>query len=101
MVKPLGYYVGGLPGTQDAQILAEIESRYGVQLQALTNDDRAACIIMLMESATDTPQAIVQDSFDEDGHGWGLWQLTQNLTPSSKLHLCIALLNQMACGGLK
>ncbi len=99
MVKPLGYYVGGLPGTQDEYILAEIESRYGAQLQALTNDDRAACIIMLMESATDTPQAIVQDSFDEDGHGWGLWQLTQNLTPSSKLHLCVALVNQIVLGG--
>ncbi|MBD1803933.1 hypothetical protein H6F98_00365 [Microcoleus sp. FACHB-SPT15] len=99
MVKPLGYYVGGLPGTQDAQILAEIESRYGAQLQALTNDDRAACIIMLMESATDTPQAIVQDSFDEDGNGWGLWCLTQNLTPSSKLNLCVALINQIVLGG--
>ena len=99
MVKPLGYYVGGLPGTQDEYILAEIEERYGAQLQALTNDDRAACIIMLMESATDTPQAIVQDSFDEDGNGWGLWCLTQNLTPSSKLHLCIALINQIVLGG--
>ncbi|MBW4547685.1 MAG: hypothetical protein KME25_25070 [Symplocastrum torsivum CPER-KK1] len=99
MVKPLGYYVGGLPGTQDEYILAEIESRYGAQLQALTNDDRAACIIMLMESATDTPQAIVQDSFDEDGNGWGLWCLTQNLTPSSKLNLCVALINQIVLGG--
>ncbi|NEQ18586.1 MAG: hypothetical protein F6K28_00160 [Microcoleus sp. SIO2G3] len=99
MVKPLGYYVGGLLGTQDADILSEIESRYGAQLQALSNDDRAACLIMLIESATDTPQAIVQDTFDEDGNGWGLWCLTQNLTPSSKLHLCIALINQMVCGG--
>jgi hypothetical protein len=98
MVKPLGYFVGGLPGTQDEHILAEIEERYGSQLQALTNDDRAACIIMLIESATDTPQAIVQDSFDEDGNGWGLWQLTQHLTPSSKLHLCVALIIQMTCG---
>jgi hypothetical protein len=95
----LGYYVGGILGTQDEYILAEIEERYGAQLQALTNDDRAACIIMLMESATDTPQAIVQDSFDEDGNGWGLWQLTQNLTPSSKLHLCVALVNQIVLGG--
>ena len=101
MVKPLGYYVGGLPGTQDEYILAEIEERYGAQLQALTHDDRAACIIMLIESATDTPQAIVQDSFDEDGNGWGLWCLTQNLTPSSKLNLCVALINQMVCGGWK
>jgi hypothetical protein len=98
-MKPLGYYVGGLPGTQDEYILAEIEERYGSQLQALTNDDRAACIIMLMESATDTPQAIVQDSFDEDGNGWGLWCLTQNLTPSSKLNLCVALINQIVLGG--
>ncbi len=98
-MKPLGYYVGGLPGTQDEYILAEIEERYGAQLQALTNDDRAACIIMLMESATDTPQAIVQDSFDEEGNGWGLWCLTQNLTPSSKLHLCVALVNQIVLGG--
>jgi hypothetical protein len=101
MVKPLGYYVGGLPGTQDEHILVEIEERYGAQLQALTNDDRAACIIMLMESATDTPQAIVQDSFDEEGNGWGLWCLTQNLTPSSKLHLCVALINQIVLGGWK
>ena len=98
-MKPLGYYVGGLPGTQDAYILAEIEERYGSQLQALTNDDRAACIILLVESATETPQAIVQDSFDEDGQGWGLWCLTQNLTPSSKLHLCVALINQLVYGG--
>jgi hypothetical protein len=99
MVKPIGYYVGGLPGTQDAQILAEIEDRYGAQLQALTHDDRAACLIILIESATQTPQAIVQDSFDEEGYGWGLWQLTQHLTPSSKLNLCIALINQLVCGG--
>jgi hypothetical protein len=99
MVKPLGYYVGGLPGTQDADILAEIEKRYGSQLQTLTNDDRAACLIMLIESATETPQALVQDSFDEDGNGWGLWQLTQNLTQGSKLHLCLALINQMVGGG--
>ncbi len=98
MVKPLGFFVGGLPGTQDEHILAEIEERYGSQLQALTNDDRAACIIMLIESATDTPQAIVQDSFDEEENGWGLWQLTQHLTPSSKLHLCVALLTQITCG---
>jgi hypothetical protein len=97
MVKPLGYYVGGLPSTQEADKLAEIEERYGSQLQALTNDDRAACLIMLIESATETPQALVQDSFDEDGNGWGLWQLTQNLTPDSKLHLCLALLNPMIC----
>ncbi len=32
-MKPLGYYVGGLPGTQDEYILAEIEERYGSQLQ--------------------------------------------------------------------
>ncbi len=101
MVKPLGYYVGGLPGTQDEYILAEIEERYGSQLQALTHDDRAACIIMLIESATDTPQSIVQDSFDEEGNGWGLWQLTRNLTPSSKLNLCVALINQIVCGGWK
>jgi hypothetical protein len=43
----------------------------------------------------------VQDSFDEDGNGWGLWQLTQNLTPSSKLNLCVALINQIVCGGWK
>ncbi len=99
MVKPLGYYVGGLPGTQDADILAEIESRYGAQLQALTHDDRAACLILLIESATVTPQAIVQDSFDEEGHGWELWQLTQHLTPGSKLNLCVALINQLVYGG--
>ena len=98
MVKPVGYYVGGLPGTQDAQILAEIEDRYGAQLQALTHDDRAACLIMLIESASQTPQAIVQDSFDEEGHGWGLWQLTQHLTPGSKLNLCVALMNQLVYG---
>ncbi len=99
MTKPLGYYASALPGTQDAFILETIETRYGSQLQALTNDDRAACLIMLIESASQTPQAIVQDSFDEEGNGWGLWQLTQNLTPSSKLNLCIALINQLVCGG--
>jgi hypothetical protein len=37
MVKLLGYYVGGLPGIQEADKLAEIEERYGSQLQALSN----------------------------------------------------------------
>ena len=99
MIKPLGYYASALPGTQDADIFETIETRYGSQLQALTNDDRAACLIMLIESATQTPQAIVQESFDEEGHGWGLWQLTQHLTPGSKLNLCVALINQLVCGG--
>jgi hypothetical protein len=54
---------------------------------------------MLIESATETPQAIVQDSFDEEGNGWGLWQLTQTLTPSSKLNLGVALMNQLVYGG--
>jgi hypothetical protein len=54
---------------------------------------------MLIESASQTPQAIVQDSFDEEGHGWGLWQLTQHLTPGSKLNLCVALINQLVYGG--
>jgi hypothetical protein len=99
MTKPLGYYASALPGTQDAEIFETIETRYGSQLQALTNDDRAACLIMLIEAATVTPQAIVQDSFDEEGHGWGLWQLTQHLTPGSKLNLCVALINQLVYGG--
>lgn len=99
MTKPLGYYASALPGTQDAEILETIETRYGAQLQALTHDDRAACLIMLIESATDTPQVIVQDSFDEDGHGWGLWQLTQNLSPGSQLDLGVALINQLVYGG--
>jgi hypothetical protein len=98
MVKPLGYYAGALRETQDADILATIETRYGYQLQALSNDDRAACLIMLIESATDTTQALVQDSFDEDGNGWGLWELTQHLTPNSKLNLCVALINQLVYG---
>jgi hypothetical protein len=99
MTKPLGYYASALPGTQDADILATIETRYGSQLQALTNDDRAACLIMLIESATDTTQALVQDTFDEDGNGWGLWELTQHLTPNSKLNLCVALMEQLVYGG--
>ena len=37
MVKPLGYYVGGLPGTQEADKLAKIEERSGSQPQALLN----------------------------------------------------------------
>jgi hypothetical protein len=98
MVKPLGYYASALPNTQDADILAEIEERYGSRSQALTNDDRAACIIMLVEAATETPQAIVQDSFDEDGNGYGLWELAQQLTPNSKLNLCAALMNQLVYG---
>jgi len=98
MVKPLGYYAGALRETQDADILATIETRYGYQLQALSNDDRAACLIMLIESATDTTQALVQDSFDEDGKGWRLWELTQHLTPNSKLNLCVALINQLVYG---
>ncbi len=99
MVKPLGYYASALPETQDAHILAEIEECYGSQLQALTNDDRAACLIMLLESATNTPQAIVEPAFDDDSKGGELWQLTQHLSRNSKLNLCVALINQLVYGG--
>ncbi len=99
MTKPLGYYASALPGTQDAEILTTIETRYGSQLQALTNDDRAACLIMLIESATNTTQAIVQDTFDEDGNGWGLWELTQHISSNSKLNLCVALMEQLVYAG--
>lgn len=95
MTKPLGYYTGGVVGTDDADILSQLETVFGSQLQSLSYDDRAACIIMLVESATNTPQVFVGENFHPEGNGYRLWQLAQHLSDTSKFNLCVALLDQI------
>jgi len=98
-MKPLGYYASARYDHPDAPILDRITEQFGAQLQELTNDDRAAVLICLVESATNTQQVVIQDNFFTNHNGGDLWQLAQNLSPMNQLTLAHALLNQLIEGG--
>lgn len=42
MQPPLSHFASTLPGTQDAQIISEIEWRYGSYLERLTREEKLA-----------------------------------------------------------
>lgn len=98
MTKPLGFYTGAVAGTSDANILDRIEEQFGSQLQQLTSDDKAAVLICLVETATNTQQVFIQDNFFSNQNGVGLWNLAQQLTPSNQLSLALAIMNQLVYG---
>jgi hypothetical protein len=98
-MKPLGYHVGAIAGTTDADILERIEEQFGAQLQQLTRDDKAAVLICLVEKATNTQQVFIEDNFFSNQNGGQLWQLAQQLTPANQLALSVAILEQIVYGG--
>jgi hypothetical protein len=99
MAKPLGFYAGAVAGTSDADILDRIQEQFGAQLQQLTNDDKAAVLICLVETATNTQQVFIQDNFFSNQNGVGLWNLAQQLSPSNQLSVALAIMNQLVYGG--
>lgn len=98
MVKPIGYYTGGLPGTLDRDILDQIEEQFGSQLQGLTADDKAAVLICLIESAINPQQVLIQENFFTNCNGGELWGLAQQLSGDNQLNLSVAILNQLVYG---
>jgi hypothetical protein len=98
-MKPLGYYASARADHPDADILDRITEQFGSQLSQLTNDDKAAVLICLVEKATDTQQVIIQDNFFSDENGGDCWLLAQQLSSSNQLTLALAILNQLIYGG--
>lgn len=98
-MKPLGYYASARYDHPDAPILDRIVEQFGDQLQELTNDDRAAVLICLVEKATDTQQIVIQDNFFSNQNGGDLWLMAQNLSPMNQLTLAHAILSQLIDGG--
>lgn len=98
-MKPLGYYASARYDHPDAPILDRITEQFGDRLQELTNDDRAAVLICLVEKATDTQQVVIQDNFFSNQNGGDLWRLAENLSPMNQLTLAYAILDQIINGG--
>lgn len=99
MTKPLGYFASARSEHPDADILDRITEEFGSQLQELTNDDKAAVLICLVDAAINPQQVFIQDNFFSHENGGELWQLAQKLSPSNKLALSVALLEQVTYGG--
>lgn len=97
-MKPIGYYAGSRSGPPDVVILDRIIEQFGSQLQELTDDDKAAVLICLVEKATDTQQVIIHDNFFSHENGGDCWQLAQQLTADNQLTLALAILNQLVYG---
>ena len=100
IMKPIGYYASARYNNPDAAILDRITEEFGDRLTELTNDDKAAVLICLVEKASDTQQVVIQDNFFSDQNGGDLWHLAQNLSPMSQLTLAQAILCQLIDGGL-
>lgn len=98
-MKPLGYYASARYDHPDAPILDRITEQFGDQLQELTNDDRAAVLICLVEKATDTQQVIIDYNFFSNDNGGDLWVMAQNLSPMNQLCLAHTILSQLINGG--
>jgi hypothetical protein len=94
-MKPIGYYAGPQTDHPDATILDRITEQFGGQLEELTDDDKTAVAICLLEKATDTQQVFIQENFFSDSNGGELWQLGQQLTEENQLALALAILNQL------
>ncbi len=99
MIKPIGYYAGARAEHPDASVLDQITERFGSTLQELNRDDKAAVLICLVDAAVNPQQVFIQDNFFSSQNGGQLWQLSQGLTPSNQLALCVALLEQITYGG--
>jgi hypothetical protein len=98
MPKPLGFYASARSDHPDADILVSIEEAFGPQLQELTDDDKAAVLICLVDAATNTQQVFIQDNFFTSHNGGELWELAQKLTSSNQLAFSVALVTQLAGG---
>lgn len=98
-MRPVSYYARARYDHPDAPILDRITEQFGDQLQELTNDDRAAVLICLVEKATDTQQVVIQDNFFSNQNGGDLWLMAQNLSPMNQLTLAHAILSQLIDGG--
>jgi hypothetical protein len=94
-MKPIGYYASVRSDHPDANILDRIAERFGGQLEELTDDDKTAVAICLLEKATDTQQVFIQENFFTNSNGGELWQMGQHLTEESQLKLALAILNQI------
>jgi hypothetical protein len=91
MPKPLGFYASARSDHPDADIFDRISEQFGSQLQELSADDKAAVLICLVDSATNTQQVFIQDNFFSHENGGELWQLAQQLSPRNKIDLSVAL----------
>lgn len=98
-MKPIGYYAEARPDHPDAGILDRVTEQFGAQLSELTNDDKAAVLICLVEKVTNTQQVLIEDNFFSHENGGELWQLAQQLTPDNQLTLALAMLTQIIHGG--
>lgn len=98
-MKPVGYYASARYDHPDAPVLDRITEDFGNQLEELTNDDKAAVLICLVEKATDTQQVVIQDNFFTNQNGGDLWLMAQNLSPINQLSLAHAIINQLINGG--
>lgn len=96
-MKPLGYYVSAL--NSDRNILETIEQRFGCYLQELSQDDKAAVQICLIESAISPQQVLIEPNFLSCDSGFELWQLAEQLSPDNQLALSIAIANFLLYGG--
>ncbi|HEY9676071.1 MAG TPA: hypothetical protein V6D11_31800 [Waterburya sp.] len=98
-MESIGYYASARSDHPDADVLDRIQEKFGGQLQELTNDDKAAVLICLVEKATNTQQVFIEDNFFTNANGGELWQLGQQLSEHSQLTLALAILNQLIYGG--
>lgn len=91
MTKPLGYYVSAPSITTDTVILAEIEDRYGSQLERLTLVQQSAWLISLIAEAIKPEGIEVNYCVDDIPDAEHL----SNLSYEAKLSLCNVIINQL------
>jgi len=91
MTNSMNSYVNTMTSIQDAEILAGIEERYGAQLQALSNRQKTAWLIVLIT------EAIELEGIEIDYERVSMVPRPElfGLSYSAKLSLSKAIINQL------
>ena len=97
-MKPLGYFVSAPSSSLDSDLLDRLEELFGSQLQGLTRDDKATCLILLVESAVKPQQVLVGSDFWSDHNAEEFWGIASKLSPGRKMALVCAITEHLIYG---
>ncbi len=80
MSRPIGYFTGYNPATQEPGILHQIQERYGAQLQELTYEQKIVMRAALADYIANKPidqsgnsVSLIDSCIESAGVDWGIW----------------------------
>ena len=80
MSRPIGYFTGYNPATQEPGILHQTQERYGAQLQELTYEQKIVMRAALADYIANKPidqsgnsVSLIDSCIESAGVDWGIW----------------------------